>query len=240
MSKLDTKAEPTVIRIVVVAQYRLVRASLREIFKWEQDFEIVREVADVRAAIEFVREDPVDVILVDTEPAISRYLPTLRRLRRECPASPVVVIGHRQDDSELFGAVVSGAAAHVLDVVRPTELVRIVRAVAAGEYVIDSSVAARPAVARRIIEAFREIEPQGQVRTSEAPKRSMERLSARELEVLTAISWGMPNREIAAAYSLSPNTVHHVVQSSLRKLAVNNRTQAVLVALHQGWIGLPD
>lgn len=240
MPKLATRAEPAVIRIVVVAPQPLVRASLRDIFGWDDDVRIVRELADLEAAIRYVRDNPVDVVLVDTQPAISGYVPTLQRLKRECPSSPVVVIGHRQDDSELFGAVVAGAAAHVLDVDRPTELVRIIRAVAAGECLIDATVAARPTVARRVIEAFREVNLAQRPWEPADVEPPVERLTARELEVLTAMSWGMPNEEIAAAFSISPQMVDNSVQDSLRKLAVNNRTEAVLIALRQGWIDVAD
>ncbi len=240
MPNLATQALPDVIRILLVEPDAFARATLREIFMWEPDFDIVREVADTDAAIALVRHDPVDVILVDTQPAVANFIADLQRLKRECPASPVVVLSHRQDDGELFGAIMAGAAAHVLDIVRPTELVRIIRSVAAGEYVIDATVAARPAVARLVLEAFREFEPHRETLEPVRVKRTVELLSDRELEVLTAISRGLPNKEIAAALSIRPNTVHNLVQSSLRKLSVNNRTHAVLIALSHGWIRLPD
>ena len=240
MPKSAAEAPPDVIRIVIVEPYALVRASLHEILDWEQGLAIVGEVADVGAAIALVRDDPVDVVLVDAEPAIADLVPVLQRLKRECPASPVVLIGHRRDDSELFEAIKAGAAAHVLDTARPPELIRTIRAVAAGEYLIDASVAARPAVAARVLEVFRDASRSGDLPDHEARSRAFEQLSAREREILTAISQGMSNKDIARALSISPHTVHNVVQSALRKLAVNNRTQAVLVALRESWIRLPD
>ena len=234
MPKFAAEAPPDVIRIVIVEPYALVRASLHEILDWDQDLAIVGEVADIGSAIALVRDDPVDVVLVDAEPAIAELVPALQRLKRECPASPVILIGHRRDDSELFEAIKAGAAAHVLDTARPAELIRTIRAVAAGEYVIDASVAARPAVAARVLEVFRDASLAGDLPDHDAHSRAFER------EILTAISQGMSNKDIAKALSISPHTVHNVVQSALRKLAVNNRTQAVLVALRESWIRLPD
>jgi DNA-binding NarL/FixJ family response regulator len=203
---------------------------------WEPDIEIVGEVADIEAAITVVRDEPADVVLVDTELTGAELVPGLQRLRRECPGSGVVLLGHRRDDDELYRAIESGAAAHVLDTVRPTVLVATIRAVAGGEYLIDQSVAARPTLARRVLEAFRETSLLGQIPDRTAPR--LERLSDRENQVLTAISQGLSNRDIAAQMSINPLTVKNLVKGILRKLAVNNRTQPVLASLRKNVIAL--
>jgi DNA-binding NarL/FixJ family response regulator len=126
-------------RIVVVEPYALVRASLTEIMGAEPDFDVVGEVPDVSAAIAFVRDEPVDVVVIDAEPPILPLVPAVHRLRRECPSAAVVLIGHRRDDEELFRAIEAGASAYVLDTVRPAALTATMREVATGEYVIDRS-----------------------------------------------------------------------------------------------------
>ena len=70
--------------------------------------------------------------------------------------------------------------------------------------------------------------------------RAFAPLSPRETEILTAIAQGMSNKDIAAELSISVQTVNNHIKSVLRKLAVNNRTQAVLFALRRSWISLPD
>jgi DNA-binding NarL/FixJ family response regulator len=239
-SERTTKAPERTIRILLVEQHALVRALLREIVNVEPDLQIVGEAVDIDAAIDVIKDDPPDVILVDTERSISSVITSIQRLRREFPGSPVVVLGHRRGDDELFGAIQAGAAAHVLSDARPTELVRTIREVAEGHYLIDDTVAARPAVARRVLEAFRESALVGRPPDGEPSGRAFAPLSPRETEILTAIAQGMSNKDIAAELSISVQTVNNHIKSVLRKLAVNNRTQAVLFALRRSWISLPD
>lgn len=240
MVKMPTRAPTTLIRIVLVEPYTLVRAALQEILGRERDLEIVREEATIADAAAYLRNDPADVVLVDTEMLGEDLVTALQQLKRECPGAAIVLLGHQRGDRELFQAVQAGAAAHVLDVVRPTELARTIRAVAAGEYLIDAEVAARPVVAHRVLDVFREATMAGEILVGDPPRRAFTRLTRRETQVLTAISEGMSNKEIATVLSISEHTVRNTVKAVLRKLAVNNRTRAVLVALREAWIPAPE
>lgn len=233
-------ARSRVIRLILVEQHALVRAVLREIVEGQADIEIVAEAADVEGAIPIVREETPDVVLVDTELPISLIVPAIRRLKRECPASPVILLGHRRTDDELFAAIQAGVAAHLLDDVRPGELVRTIRAAAAGEYLIDEAIAARPAVARRVLEAFRDAALLSDIATSDLAATAFAPLSAREVEILEAIAQGLTNKKVGQALAISEQTVKNHVTNILRKLAVNGRTQAVLYALKKSWISISD
>jgi Response regulator containing a CheY-like receiver domain and an HTH DNA-binding domain len=226
--------------MVLVEQHALVRAVLREIVEGQPDIDIVAEAADIDDAIAIIRDETPDVVLVDTELPISLVVPAVQRLKRECPGSPVVLLGHRRGDDELFAAIQAGAAAHVLDDARPSELVRTIRAVADGEYLIDDAVAARPAVARHVLEAFRDASLFGEVAGDDLAVTAFTPLSAREAEILEAIAQGLTNKGVGAALSISEQTVKNHVTSILRKLAVNDRTQAVLYALRKSWISISD
>ena len=104
-----------------------------------------------------------------------------------------------------------------------------------GEYLINDRVFAKPAVASRVLKEFRELAVYGQaVAPIFAP------LSPREFEVLDNIAQGMSNKEVAYALSISEQTVKNHMSSILRKLSVNDRTQAVVYAVRQGWIQMPD
>jgi DNA-binding NarL/FixJ family response regulator len=226
--------------MVLVEKHALVRALLREIVGGQPDIDIVAEVADVEDAIAIIRDETPDVVLVDTEVPISLVVPAVQRLKRECPGSPVVLVGHRRNDDDLFAALQAGVAAHVLDDARPSELLRTIRAVAEGEYPIDGVVAARPVVARHVLEAFRDASLLGEVASADLAATAFTPLSPREVEVLEAIAQGLTNRAVGEALSISERTVKNHVSSILRKLAVNGRTQAVLFALKKSWIGISD
>jgi DNA-binding NarL/FixJ family response regulator len=228
------------IRLVLVGQHALVRAVLREIVEAHPQVQVVAEAADVDEAIDMIRDATPDVVLVDTELPIYQIVPAVQRLKHECPGSPVVLLGHRSSDDELFAAIQAGAAAHVLDDARPSELVRTIRAVADGEYLIDEEVAARPAVARHVLEAFRDASLFREVANQDLASTAFAPLSPRESEILEAIARGMTNKDVAATLSIGEQTVKNHVTSILRKLAVNGRTQAVLYALRKSWIGISD
>lgn len=224
--------------MVLVEQHPIVRAVLRDIVDREPDIEIVGEGRGVDDAIPVIRDEIPDIVLVDTDGPISAVVPAVQRLKHECPGAAVVVLGNRRGDDDLFAAIQSGAAAHLLDDVRPSELIRTIRAVAAGEYLIDDAVAARPAVARHVLEAFRDASLLGRIATEDLATPAFAPLSDREAQILRAIAEGKTNREVAEALSITEQTVKNHVTSILRKLAVNDRTQAVLYALKKSWISI--
>lgn len=224
--------------MVLVEQHPIVRAVLRDIVDREPDIEIVGEGRGVDDAIPVVRDETPDIVLVDTDGPLSAVVSAVQRLKHECPGAAVVMLGNRRGDDDLFAAIQSGASAHLLDDVRPSELIRTIRAVAGGEYLIDDAVAARPAVARHVLEAFRDASLLGHIATDDLATTAFAPLSDREAQILRAIAEGKTNREVAQALSITEQTVKNHVTSILRKLAVNDRTQAVLYALKKSWISI--
>lgn len=233
-------AGPHVIQLVLVEPNALVRALLRDIVGSQPDIDIVAEAADVDEGIAISRDLMPAVILLDTELPISVMVPAIQRLKRECPGSQIVLLGQAASDDELFAALQAGVAARVLEDARPSELLRTIRAAAGGEYLIDEAVAARPAVARRVLEAFWDSSLLGEVAAGDLGTTAFAPLSARETEILQAIAQGLTNKGVAEQLSISEATVKNHVTSILRKLAVNGRTQAVLFALKQNWISIND
>jgi DNA-binding NarL/FixJ family response regulator len=233
-------AGPDVISLVLVEPHALVRALLREIVGSQPDIDIVGEASDVGEAIAIIRNEMPAVVLLDTELPISHMIPAVQRLKRECPGSQIVLLGRAGSDEELFAALQAGVAARVLEDARPSELLRAIRAAAGGEYLIDEVVAARPAVARRVLEAFWDSSLLGEVAAGDLGTTAFAPLSARETEILQAIAQGLTNKGVAEQLSISEATVKNHVTSILRKLAVNGRTQAVLFALKQNWISIND
>ena len=140
-----------------------------------------------------------------------------------------------EDEDALFDAIKAGAAAFILKDVGPDDLVTIIRRVVAGEYLINDKVFAKPAVASRVLKEFRELAVYGQ---EAAPIFAP--LSPREVEILDNIAQGMTNKQVAYALSISEQTVKNHMSSILRKLSVNDRTQAVVYAMRQGWIRMPE
>jgi DNA-binding NarL/FixJ family response regulator len=222
-------------RILIVDDHALFRVGIRQILEREPDLEVVAEADDARTALDAAFATNPDVILMDLSLPSPGGIETTQRVKRELPASAIVVLSTEEDEDALFEAIKAGAAAFVLKDIAPEDLVMIIRRVAAGEFLINDKVFSKPAVASRVLKEFRELAVYGQ---EAAPIFAP--LSPREVEILDNIAQGMTNKQVAYALSISEQTVKNHMSSILRKLSVNDRTQAVVYAMRQGWIRMPE
>jgi DNA-binding NarL/FixJ family response regulator len=221
--------------ILIVDDHALMRVGMRNILEREPDFVVVGEADDSRSAIEAAAELSPDIILMDLSLPAPGGIETTQRIKRELPATGIIILAVDEDEDALFDSIRAGAAAFILKDVGPDDLVTIIRRVGLGEFLINDKVFARPAVASRVLKEFRELAIYGQEATPIfAP------LSPREVEILDNIAQGMTNKQVAYALSISEQTVKNHMSSILRKLAVNDRTQAVVYAMRQGWIKMPE
>ena len=223
------------IRILIVDDHALFRVGISNILGHEREFDVVGEAADGRAAIEQVGVVSPSIVLMDLSLPAPGGIETTQRIRREYPAVAVVVMAQDEDEESLFASIKAGAAAFVIKDISPEDLIHVVRRVALGEFLINDKVFSKPAVASRVLKEFRELAVYGQeAQPIFAP------LSPREVEILDNIAQGMTNKQVAYALSISEQTVKNHMSSILRKLAVNDRTQAVVYAMRQGWIKMPE
>jgi len=200
------------VRILLVDDHALFRLGMRQILEQEPDFDIVGEADDPRSAFDAAEQHDPDIVLLDLSIAAPGGIETTQRIKREVPSAGIITLA-----------------------VGPDDLVAIIRRVNNGEYLINDKVFARPAVASRVLKEFRELAVYGQ---EAAPIFAP--LSPREVEILDNIAKGMTNKQVAYALSISEQTVKNHMSSILRKLSVNDRTQAVVYAMKQGWIRIPE
>ena len=222
-------------RILIVDDHALFRVGIANILGREPDFEIVGEADNSRSAIDRAIETSPNVILMDLSLPSPGGIETTQRIKRELPSTSIIVLAVSEDEDALFDAIKAGAAAFILKDVGPDDLVTIIRRVVSGEYLINDKVFAKPSVASRVLKEFRELAVYGQ---EAAPIFAP--LSPREVEILDNIAQGMTNKQVAYALSISEQTVKNHMSSILRKLSVNDRTQAVVYAMRQGWIRMPE
>ena len=231
----DRKAQDEITRILVVDDHALFRMGIANILGQQPDFDIVAEAEDSRSAIDRAIETSPNVILMDLSLPAPGGIETTSRIKRELPSTAIIVLAVSEDEDALFDAIKAGAAAFILKDVSPDDLVTIIRRVVAGEYLINDKVFSKPAVASRVLKEFRELAVYGQ---EAAPIFAP--LSPREVEILDNIAQGMTNKQVAYTLSISEQTVKNHMSSILRKLSVNDRTQAVVYAMRQGWIKMPE
>ncbi len=219
------------IRVLIVDDHPIFRRGLAGVLCAEPDLVVVGEAATGEEAVERAIALRPDVVICDVQlPAMSGVEVT-RRLKVHLPDVPVVLLSSFEDEDQLFEAARVGAAGYFLKDVEPEALVEGVRRAAGGEILLDERAIGRPAVASRVLREFRRLD--GEERGIEP---LLVPISAREMEILELIAQGMSNKQIAQALVLSDQTVKNHITSILRKLAVNDRTQAVVFALRQGWI----
>ena len=221
--------------ILLVDDHALFRVGMRNILEKEPGLEIIGEAEDTRGAFDLSVQLSPDIILMDLSLPPPGGIETTQRIKRELPSAGIIVLAVNEDEDALFDAIKAGAAAFILKDVAPDDLVAIIHRVASGEYLINDKVFAKPAVASRVLKEFRELAIYGQ---EAAPIFAP--LSPREVEILDNIAQGMTNKQVAYALSISEQTVKNHMSSILRKLSVNDRTQAVVYAMRQGWIRMPE
>jgi DNA-binding NarL/FixJ family response regulator len=231
----DRRGEGERTRILIVDDHALFRVGISNILEREPDFEVVGEADDSRSAVDRSLETNPDIILMDLSLPAPGGIETTQRIKRELPSTGIIVLAVSEDEDALFDAIKAGAAAFILKDVGPDDLVTIIRRVATGEFLINDKVFSKPSVASRVLKEFRELAVYGQ---EAAPIFAP--LSPREVEILDNIAQGMTNKQVAYALSISEQTVKNHMSSILRKLSVNDRTQAVVYAMRQGWIRMPE
>lgn len=222
------------LRVVLVDDHPLYRQGVRHALEAASDIRVVGEASDGQAAIQMADTLSPDVLLCDINlPGLSG-LEAARVIRRRNPRIGLIVLTVHEDDEQLFEAIKVGVAAFSTKDVGQDRLVEMVRRVGRGESLMGEQVVLRPLVAARALRQF-----QGQTARGEE-QGLLTPLTGREIEILDCIARGMSNKEIARHLLISDQTVKNHITSILRKLAVNDRTQAVIYALRRGWIRISD
>jgi DNA-binding NarL/FixJ family response regulator len=219
------------IRVLLVDGNSFFRRGVRSILEAEDDLDVVGEASDGRQALEQVSTLSPDVVICDARLSDIDGLTLSRRARVSSPSVAVVLLTAADDEDLLFQAIRVGVAAYFTKDVDPNELMRAIRRVNAGEYLINDSVLTRPSVASHVLDQFRRM-----TMVDQSNEPLFAPLSARETEILDYIAHGNSNKEIARALHISDQTVKNHITSILRKLAVNDRTQAVVFAVRHGLI----
>ncbi len=206
------------IRLVIAEDHQIVREGLRLFLDAQPDMEVVAEAANGRQALEAVQQYHPDVLLLDLLMPEMDGLAVLRALPQVAPETSVLVLTSASEDRLVLPAVRAGATGYVLKTVSSAELAEAVRKVARGEPVLH------PEITRMLMREVRR--GPGAV--------AGEKLTQRELEVLSLLAHRLTNKEIAAELGVSETTVKTHVRNILQKLGVRTRAEAARYAREQG------
>ncbi|WP_436531627.1 response regulator [Actinoplanes sp. HUAS TT8] len=211
------------IRVVLVDDQTLVRTGFRLVLDETGDIEVVGEAADGSQALAVVAQTRPDVVLMDVRMPGLDGIEATRRIRSGPHQARVIILTTFDLDEYVLAGLRAGASGFLLKDALAADLISAVRVVAAGESV------AAPSVTRRLIAHYLGSSPP----RSDAARR-LDALTGREREVLTLVTRGLSNPEIAVALVLSESTVKTHLGRILAKLGLRDRVQAVILGYECG------
>ncbi len=209
------------IRILIVDDQRLMRDGLKTILEIEEDMQVTGTASNGCEAAKLCREDPPDVVLMDIQMPLMDGIEATHRIIEDNPEVRVISLTTFDDDELIIGALKAGARTYVLKDLPSERLMEVIRATARGDVLLQ------PEIAARLIDAAQS----SPVRDTNRVPGGGEGLTSREREVLALMAAGHTNQEIASDLFLSTGTVKNYISSIYSKLGVNDRTQAVLLAM---------
>lgn len=210
-------------RLLIAEDDGLLRRSLVELLEMESEFEVIAQVPNGKVALEQMALDCPDVLLTDLEMPQMGGIQATREVKTRFPSVAVVILTKFGDDDNLFEAIRAGANGYVLKDASINEIKQAIRGAREGEGHLN------PGLVSRVLSEFR--------RASESAKKRKEmfaELTRREMEILEMLAKGMRNKAIADELCLAEKTVKAHVGAVLRKLHVNDRTEAALLAQRHG------
>ena len=223
------------ITLIVIDDHPLFRQGVVNALSLEEDFLVIAEASSGEEGIELIRRYLPRVAIVDVNlPGMNGQQMTRLVMAEKLPTRIILMTAY-DDAGQMIHAMNAGASAYCSKEILPESLVKTIRTAFAGKYVLDGHEFDADS-----LKNWLETQVEGALREYSDPGEPYMPLSSREMEVLSYVTRGLSNKEIASLLGISHQTVKNHVTSILRKLGVDDRTQAALYALRRGWIRLQN
>lgn len=240
-----TAAAKQTVRLVLADDHQLFREGVKRIINMENDMEVVGECGDGIQVIEMCNQLRPDIVLMDINMPVENGVVATERLKDIFPAIKVIILSIHDDESYVFETLRKGASGYLLKDMEAGALIEAIRSVVAGHAYIH------PKVTGKLINQLRRmtyLDERGSshpgedllVRDSGVKYMNMSGspLTKREAEVLRLMAEGKSNKLIGEGLFISEKTVKNHVSSILQKMEVEDRTQAVIISIKNGWVTL--
>ncbi|GEL78722.1 response regulator transcription factor [Tenuibacillus multivorans] len=225
-------------RIVLIDDHKLFREGVKRILEFEEGFEVVAEGNDGSEAVQIVEETNPDIVIMDINMPNINGVQATRELIDQFDDLRVIILSIHDDESYVTHALKSGALGYMLKEMDTDELVNAIKIVSeGGSYV-------HPKVTHNLIKDYHRMSNQSHAEAVGGGtgfqqveyRKPLHLLTRRECEVLQLMADGKSNRGISETLYISEKTVKNHVSNILQKMNVNDRTQAVVTSIKNGWV----
>ncbi|SFB25381.1 MULTISPECIES: response regulator transcription factor [unclassified Bacillus (in: firmicutes)] len=222
-------------KIVIIDDHQLFREGVKRILEFEETFQVVAEGDDGSEVLSLVEKYQPDVVIMDINMPRVNGVDATGHLIAKDPDAKVIILSIHDDENYVMHALKTGARGYLLKEMDADALVQAVKVVAEGGSYLH------PKVTHNLVNEYRRItadlhEGAGTFLQQIEIRRPLHLLTRRECEVLQMLADGKSNRGIGEGLFISEKTVKNHVSNILQKMNVNDRTQAVVVAIKNGWV----
>ena len=220
--------------IIIIDDHQLFREGVKRILDFESSFDVVAEGDDGSEAMDLVETHKPDVVIMDINMPNMNGVEATKMLVSRYPETKVIILSIHDDENYVQHALKTGAQGYLLKEMDADALIDAVRVVAEGGSYLH------PKVTHNLVKEYRRLAAEegadrDSVHTIEI-RRPLHLLTRRECEVLQLLADGKSNRAIGETLYISEKTVKNHVSNILQKMNVNDRTQAVVLAIKNGWV----
>jgi two-component system, NarL family, response regulator DegU len=225
--------EKMLTKIAIIDDHQLFREGVKRILEFEKGFQVVAEGDDGSDALGIVKTYNPDVVIMDINMPQMNGIEATRELAEKYPDIKIIILSIHDDENYVTHALQTGAKGYLLKEMDADALIEAVRVVADGGCYLH------PKVTHNLVNEYRKLAAGhhggGAFQMAEL-RRPLHLLTRRECEVLQMLADGKSNRGIGEALFISEKTVKNHVSNILQKMNVNDRTQAVVTAIKNGWV----
>ena len=219
-------------RIVLIDDHKLFREGVKRILDFESSFEVVAEGDDGTSAVHLIEQYMPDVVLMDINMPSMNGVEATAEVTKKFPDMKIIILSIHDDENYVTHALKTGAQGYLLKEMDSDALIEAIKVVSEGGSYLH------PKVTHNLVAEYRRLsETNGSnaYRTIEY-RKPLHLLTRRECEVLQLLADGNSNRGVAESLYISEKTVKNHVSNILQKMNVNDRTQAVVTAIKNGWV----